>query len=86
MYSPDQLCETIRSISPDVGKCGDKIKTCYDPDNKAWLIQLRQGNRKLSTYVDLEDAGVCISGKQCLGLGLQVFQLKDNLGFKPGNT
>ncbi len=86
MYTPEKLCETIRSVYPDVGACGVNIKTCFDPDNMAWVVQLKHGNRKLSTYVDPEDAGPCMDGKQCLGLGLQIFQLKDNLGFKGGNS
>lgn len=86
MYTPDQLCEKIRSVSPDVGDCGQKIKTCYDPDNKAWVVQLHHGNRKLSTYVDPEDADACVDKDKCLGLGLQIHQLKDNLGFKGGNA
>ncbi|MCG8633127.1 MAG: hypothetical protein MI863_04820 [Desulfobacterales bacterium] len=86
MYTPEQLCKTIRSVYPDVGACGENIKTCFDPDNMAWVVQLKHGNRKLSTYVDPEDATPCMDGKQCLSLGLQIFQLKDNLGFRGGSS
>lgn len=86
MYTSDQLCETIRSVYPEVGACGEKIKTRFDQDNNAWEVQLKHGNRKLKTFVDPEDANPCIDGKQCIGLGFQIFQLKDNLGLKGGNA
>jgi hypothetical protein len=30
--------------------------------------------------LEAEDADICMDGKQCIGLGLQISQLKDNIG------
>ncbi|MBU1344882.1 MAG: hypothetical protein KKE44_17495 [Proteobacteria bacterium] len=79
MYNKTQLCEKIRSIYPDIGDCGIDINVNYDKDNKAWAVNLKKGNHQLKTYLDPEDANICMEGKQCIGLGLQISQLKDNI-------
>ncbi len=79
MYTKNQICEKIRSIYPDIGECGIGIKTAYDNDNNAWVVDLRKENHQLKTYLEPEDANLCMEGKQCLGLGIQIFQLKDNI-------
>ncbi len=82
MYTKNQICEKIRSIYPDIGECGIDIKTTYDRDNNAWVVNLKKDNHQLKTYLEPEDANICMEGKQCLGLGIQVFQLKDNIKLK----
>ncbi len=79
MYTKNQICEKIRSIYPDIGECGIDIKTAYDKDKNAWVVNLKKGNNQLKTYLEPEDANTCMEGKQCLGLGIQIFQLKDNI-------
>ena len=79
MITKDQLCNTIRSVYPDVGVCGRDISTAYDAKNKAWVVRLKKGDRWLKTFVETEDARLCVEGKQCLGLGVQVHQLRDNI-------
>ena len=79
MYNKNQLCEKIRSVYPDIGKCGINLDVEYDKENNAWVVHLIKGNHKLKTYLEPEDANICMEGKQCVGLGLQISQLKDNI-------
>jgi hypothetical protein len=79
MYTKSQICEKIRSIYPDIGKCGIDIKTTYDKDKAAWVIDLKKDNQHLKTYLEPEDANLCMEGKQCIGLGIQISQLRDNI-------
>lgn len=79
MYTDNQICEKIRSIYPDIGECGIGIKTTYDTDNNAWVVDLKKDNHHLKTYLEPDDANRCMEGKQCLGLGIQISQLKDNI-------
>lgn len=79
MYSKNQLCDKIRSIYPDVGKCGIDIKVDFDNKNNAWSIQLKKEKKRLKTFLETEDAASCMENRQCLGLGWQVYQLKDNI-------
>jgi hypothetical protein len=79
MYNKNQLCEKIRSVHKDIGKCGIDINVEYSTDNKAWVVHLKKENFKLKTYLEPEDANICMDGKQCIGLGMQISQLKDNI-------
>jgi hypothetical protein len=79
MYNKNQLCEKIRSVHPDIGECGVDIDVNYDKNNNAWIVDLKKNSHTLRTYLEPEDANLCMEGKQCIGLGLQIYQLKDNI-------
>lgn len=79
MYNKNQLCEKIRSINPNIGECGIDINVEYSNDNHAWVVHLKQDNHSLKTFLEPEDATICMDGKQCIGLGIQIAQLKDNI-------
>ncbi|CCK79472.1 hypothetical protein [Desulfobacula toluolica] len=79
MYTKNQLCEKIISVYPDIGECGIDLNVEYDQDKKVWVVQLNKDNQTLKTYLEPEDANVCMEGKQCIGLGMQIYQLRDNI-------
>ncbi len=79
MYNKDQICEMIRSVYPDIGNCGIEINVSYHKENNAWLVHLKKNKHELKTYLEPEDAKLCMEGKQCIGLGLQISQLRDNI-------
>ena len=80
MYDKGQLCDKIREIYPDVGACGIDVAVDFDGATNAWVVDLKKGNRQLKTFLEPEDAEKCMDGKQCIGLGLQIAQLRDNIG------
>lgn len=44
------------------------------------IIKLPSGrvsSRKIKTHLETEDADMCMNGKQCVGLGIQVAQFRD---------
>jgi hypothetical protein len=79
MYDAEVLCEKIRKIFPDIGKCGIDVKVTYDEALKSWVVDLSRKNRRLRTYLEPEEADQCVEGKQCVSLGIQIAQLKDNI-------
>lgn len=79
MYDKNQLCRKIRSIYPDIGDCGIDIKVKYSSEQKTWVVDLKKDNHQLKTYLEPEDAKLCMDGKHCIGLGLQIYQLRDNI-------
>jgi hypothetical protein len=79
MYDKDELCKKIKDIYPDIGECGIDVKVDYDDDKKAWIVDLKKDNHELKTHLEPEDAETCMLGKQCIGLGIQIAQLKDNI-------
>jgi len=79
MYQKNQICDKIRSVYPDVGRCGIDIRVDFDKKNKAWAVLLKKDNRELKTYLEPEDADACMENRHCIGLGWQIYQLRDNL-------
>ncbi|MFP3999471.1 MAG: hypothetical protein ACLFNW_08985 [Desulfobacterales bacterium] len=79
MYDKNELCQKIRDIYPDIGECGIDVTVDYDNEKKAWIVDLKKDKHELKTHLEPEDAETCMNGKQCIGLGLQIAQLKDNI-------
>ena len=79
MYDKDELCQKIRSIYPDIGKCGIDVNVDFDDAEKAWVVDLKKDSHELRTYLDPPEAEDCMNGKQCVSLGLQVAQLRANI-------
>ncbi len=79
MYDNNQLCEKIRSVFPDIGKCGIDLKLDFDDEKKAWIVDLTKGSHHLQTHLEPEDANICMEGRQCVGLAMQIGQLRGNI-------
>jgi hypothetical protein len=79
MIDRNELCEKIREIYPDIGECGIDVDVAYDETKKAWIVDLKKGRHELKTHLEPEDATACLDGKQCVSLGTQIGQLKENI-------
>lgn len=77
MYSKEELCKKIEAVYPDIGSCGIDVTAEYDDEKKAWAVFLKKGNNTIKHYLEQEDAALCMDGKQCVSLGLEIAQLKD---------
>jgi hypothetical protein len=73
------LCEKIRQIYPDVGECGIDVEAEYDPKEKTWVVHLKKGSYKLKTFLEEGDAEQCMLGQKCVGLGIEIAQLRANI-------
>ncbi|MFO7930352.1 MAG: hypothetical protein ACQETG_06625 [Thermodesulfobacteriota bacterium] len=79
MYDKDEICQKIKDIYPDIGECGIDVTVDYDKEKNAWIVDLKKDQHELTTHLEPEDAETCMQGKQCIGLGMQIAQLKDNI-------
>lgn len=79
MYTEAQLCEKITSLYPEIGKCGIDINVAYNEPEKAWVVHLRKGTHALDHFLEQLDADRCMDGKQCVSLGLEISQLRNNI-------
>ena len=79
MIDPKELCEKIRKIYPDVGECGIDVGAEYDEAQKAWVVHLKRGEKRLKTFLEDGDAEKCLLGQKCVGLGIEIAQLKGNV-------
>jgi len=79
MYDKAELCEKIRSIYPDIGECGIDIDVNYDQDQKSWVVYLKKDKHELKTFLEDSDAERCLLGEKCVGLGIEIAQLRANI-------
>jgi uncharacterized protein (UPF0335 family) len=74
-----ELCSKIREIYPDIGECGIDVDANYDEKQNRWVVDLKKGRHHLKTYLEEGDAEACMQGRQCVSLGIEIAQLKDNI-------
>ena len=79
MYEKKELCKKIQEIYPDIGECGIDVDVNYDESEKSWVVNLKSGKKELKTYLEDKDADLCMEGKQCVALGIEINQLKDSI-------
>ncbi|MFZ2633605.1 MAG: hypothetical protein WA081_21325 [Desulfosalsimonadaceae bacterium] len=79
MINEKLICEKIKEIYPDIGKCGIDITVDYDETQKRWVVDLKKDHHELKTYLEPGDAELCLEGKQCFGLGIEIAQLRGNI-------
>jgi hypothetical protein len=79
MYDKAELCEKIRTIYPDIGECGIDIDVNYDQDQRSWVVYLKKDKHELKTFLEDSDAERCLLGEKCVGLGIEIAQLRANI-------
>jgi hypothetical protein len=79
MHTREELCSKIRQVFPDIGACNIDVNVEYDKAKKAWAVDLKKGGHQLKTYLEDNEADLCMDGKQCVSLGLQIAQLRENI-------
>jgi hypothetical protein len=79
MYDKKELCEKIKEIYPDIGECGIDVDVEYDEGKQAWIVDLKKDQHELKTHLEPDDAAACMAGEQCVSLGVQIGQLKENI-------
>ena len=79
MIDKKMLCEKIRQLYPDIGECGIDVDVEYDQGQKAWVVHLKKDNQRLKTFLEDGDDEKCMLGQKCVGLGIEIAQLRANI-------
>ncbi|MFH2218684.1 MAG: hypothetical protein ABII68_03350 [Pseudomonadota bacterium] len=79
MIDKNKLCDKIQELYPDIGECGIDINVDYDEEQKTWVVDLKKDHHELKTFLESGDAESCMEGKQCVSLGIEIAQLRDNI-------
>ena len=79
MQKQDELCEKIKQIYPEIGECGINVNVMFDDNNERWVVDLKKDEKELKTFLEPGDAELCMQGKQCVSLGIEINQLKDSI-------
>ena len=69
----------IKAVYPDIGEFDKDLRIEFDQAQHAWVVDLKDGRKHLKTYLEEVDAEACVGKNKCLGLGIQIGQLRDNL-------
>ncbi|RJQ66632.1 MAG: hypothetical protein C4519_25260 [Desulfobacteraceae bacterium] len=83
MIDKHELCAKIAEIYPDIGTCGIDIDVAYDDENERWVVHLKKNHHRLKTFLEPGDAELCLTGRQCIGLGIEIAQLRDTIERMP---
>jgi hypothetical protein len=83
MIDKAQLCEKIMEIYPGIGQCGIDIEVEYDDEQKRWVVSLEKDHHRVKTFLEDGDAELCLMGKQCVSLGIEINQLRDTVARYP---
>ncbi|MDZ7642454.1 MAG: hypothetical protein U5J62_10595 [Desulfurivibrio sp.] len=79
MPTKEELCAKIKEVFPEIGACGIDLLVDYDDSEKSWVVDLKKDGHELKTYLEDPEAQQCMDGKQCVSLGLQIGQLRENI-------
>jgi hypothetical protein len=79
MIDKAQLCAKIVELYPDIGECGIDVDVDYDDQKKAWIVDLKKDHFELKTHLEDGDADQCMLGRKCVGLGIEIAQLRANI-------
>lgn len=79
MIDKKTLCDKIRQIYPDIGECGIDIDVDFDSQQQSWVVHLKKGATRLKTFLEEGDAEKCMLGQKCVGLGIEIAQLRANV-------
>ena len=77
---PEKLCKKIEEIYPDMGPVGINLKVEYDEKAESWAVVLEKAGKVLKTHLESEDIEACEKGEKCVAIGLQLGELKKNIG------
>jgi hypothetical protein len=83
MISKEELCKKITEIYPTIGECGIDVNVDYDDEQSRWVVFLKKDQQKLKTFLEEGDAELCLEGKQCVSLGIEINQLRDTVERMP---
>ena len=79
MIDRETLCQKISELYPDIGECGIDVDVEYDEEQQAWVVDLKKDKYELKTFLEDNDAELCMIGKQCVSLGIEIAQLRANI-------
>ena len=77
MINKAELCKKITEIYPDIGQCGIDLDVEFDEQQDRWVVHLEKNEHRVKTFLEEGDAELCLMGRQCVSLGIEISQLRD---------
>jgi len=79
MIDKAELCKKITEIYPDIGQCGIDVDVNFDAQQERWVVYLEKNDHNIKTFLEDGDAELCLMGRQCVSLGIEINQLRDTI-------
>jgi hypothetical protein len=79
MIDKAELCKKITEIYPDIGQCGINLDVEFDAQQNRWVVRLEKDEHRIKTFLEEGDAELCLEGRQCVSLGIEINQLRDTV-------
>jgi hypothetical protein len=79
MIDKAELCQKITEIYPDIGQCGIDVDVDFDARQQRWVVHLEKNEHSVKTFLEDGDAELCLMGRQCVSLGIEINQLRDTV-------
>ena len=79
MIEKAELCKKITEIYPDIGACGIDLDVEFDQSQNRWVVHLEKNQHHIKTFLEEGDAELCLMGRQCVNLGIEINQLRDTV-------
>ena len=73
------LCQKIKELYPDIGKCGIDVNVDFDEQENTWVVNLKKDNYELKTFLEENEAEKCMITEKCVGVGFEIAQLRGNI-------
>jgi hypothetical protein len=77
MYDGTDICRKIIEILPELGNCEVDLNVSFDDKLQVWRVSHDEAGRHALIFLEVEDVERCLSGRECLSLGLMARQLRE---------
>ena len=74
MYDRIDICMKLTEVMPELGVCGVDLNVTHDDALNAWRVTYNVAGQRGLTFLDDEDVDRCMSGKECLSLGIMAHE------------
>lgn len=74
MYDNIDICMKLTEVMPELGVCGVDLNVTHDDALKAWRVTYNVAGERGLTFLDDEDVDRCMTGKECLSLGIMAHE------------
>lgn len=78
------LTQSIASLYPEIAAHGIAVGVAEDAATGDWRVTMTHDAHTLSTHLSRKEADDCLSGVQCVSLGIQVGRFVENYCLSQG--
>ena len=67
------LCQKMKELYPDIGKCGIDVNVYFGEQENTWSVNLKKDSDELKTFLEENEA------EKCVGVGFETARLRGKI-------